>query len=92
MPVVLFFYKKECTKCDDQSFVMGDINRKIDDEISIFSFDTDLNLTTVNLLNEFYGIDQYPCLIIEDKKMCGMQDKDVIINTICEYTNISLCS
>lgn len=92
-PIVLFFYQnsEDCRKCDDQSFVLGDINRKAGTEVSIFSFDLDRNLTTVNLLKEFYGIGELPCIVIEDRKYCGMQDKDTIINTICQNANISLC-
>ncbi|MEK6808585.1 MAG: hypothetical protein AABY14_02770 [Nanoarchaeota archaeon] len=73
-PIILFFYKnsKECKKCDDQSFVLRDINKDIDEEISVFSFDMDINLTTLNILNNYYNIDQYPCLVIEDRKFCGM--------------------
>ncbi|MBW2998637.1 hypothetical protein KY321_03805, partial [Candidatus Woesearchaeota archaeon] len=48
---ILFFYKdsKECGKCDDQSFVLRDINymnRNNDaeiNEVGVFSFDMDLN-------------------------------------------------
>ncbi len=92
-PTVLFFYQngEDCDKCDDQSFVLGDINRKADAEIAIFSFDMDLNLTTLRLLHEFYQIDQYPCVVVEDQKACGMQDKSTIIEDICKAQEISLC-
>lgn len=42
--IISFFYKKSevCTKCDDQSFVLNDIKKDYDANISIFSFDTDL--------------------------------------------------
>lgn len=92
-PIILFFYQNsdDCKKCDDQSFVLGDINRKAGTEVSIFSFDIDRNLTTVNLLKDFYDITDLPCLVIEDKKYCGMQDNAMILSTLCQNATISLC-
>jgi len=92
--IILFFYKNadECKKCDDQSFVLTDINKKLDPELAIFSFDMDLNLTSLKVLADYYGIDKYPCTIIEDHKFCGMQDKTFILKKLCEYSPwISIC-
>ena len=71
--------------------MLSDINEKIDEEISIFSFDMDMNLTTLKILNQYYEIDEYPCLVIDDKKFCGMQDKSIIIRNLCMVANISVC-
>ncbi|HIH42240.1 TPA: hypothetical protein HA246_01210 [Candidatus Woesearchaeota archaeon] len=92
-PIILFFYRnsEDCKKCDDQSFVLSDINEKIDEEISIFSFDIDMNLTTLKILNQYYEIDEYPCLVIDDKRYCGMQDKNIIMKNLCMIANISVC-
>lgn len=92
--VVSFFYRNsaDCKKCDDQSFILTDIKKKAKDEISIFSFDADLNLTTINLLLQYYGITEFPCVVIRDNKYCGIQDTDFIITTLCESGTLSLCS
>jgi hypothetical protein len=96
---ILFFYQNsaDCKKCDDQSFVLNDIN-EIDDEkgkneIAIFSFDVDLNITSINILNQYYKIDQYPCIAFSNnEKMCGMQDKNIIIKKICSINpKINIC-
>jgi len=92
--VIAFFYQnsEDCKKCDDQSFVLTDINDEIDDEVSIFSYDADLNLTSVNLLKTYYKIDQYPCIIINDRAYCGMFDKKFVMEKICEAEpTISAC-
>lgn len=91
--IVLFFYKKkeECKDCDAQSFVLTDINKKIDEEISIFSFDSNLEISSVNLLETYYKIDEFPCVVIEDKKHCGLINKNNLIKIICEDDNVSLC-
>lgn len=92
-PIILFFYKnsEDCSKCDDQSFVLIDINEEINDEISVFSFDMDLDLKALDYLKQFYEIEKFPCLVIDDVKYCGMQDKKVIIDTMCKSYNLSIC-
>jgi hypothetical protein len=92
--IVSFYYRNSqvCKKCDDQSFVLTDIKRELNDEVSIFSFDMDLNLTNVKLLTDYYEIGDLPCIVVDEHKFCGMQDKDFIIKKMCETnTNISVC-
>lgn len=91
--VISFFYRKseECSKCDDQSFVLTDLKKMAPKELSIFSYDVDLNLSTVNLLKEYYEVDQYPCVIIDDVKYCGIQDKGFIVGKLCESYPLSIC-
>lgn len=95
---ILFFYKNsaECEKCDDQSFILSDINRLDDDdghqEMAIFSFDMDLNISTINILSRYYEIDEYPCIIIEEKKYCGIRGERLIMEKICqEPENLYIC-
>lgn len=84
--ILAYFYEDSaaCPSCDDQSFVLTDINRNVDQEISIFSYDVDLNLTSVELLREFYDVDELPCIVIEDETYCGMRDRDFILEQICQ--------
>lgn len=92
--VVSFFYKnaEDCKKCDDQSFVLTDIKKASNNEVSIFSFDVDLGLSSINLLATYYEIDEFPCLIINEKKHCGMLDKEFIVQKICiDSPTASLC-
>lgn len=97
---LLFFYQNsaDCKKCDDQSFVLSDINA-IDDlragnEIAIFSFDMDLNITTLKVLGKYHQIEQMPCVVFADgDTKCGMLDKDFIINKMCQdNANLKICS
>lgn len=92
--IILFFYRaaKECPKCDDQSFVLTDIKEDLENEIAIFSFDTDLNITSVQLLSTFYNISTYPCIVIGDKSYCGIQDKAFITKTLCTMKKNTSCS
>ena len=51
----------------------------------------DLNLTNVHLLSEYYEIAEYPCIVINEQKFCGMQDKSFILRKMCEQSNLSVC-
>jgi len=93
--VIAYFYQNsaDCTKCDDQAYVLSDINRDIDPEVAIFSFDHDLNLTTVNLLERFYNVTQFPCVVIDDQTFCGIRGKAFIEQQMClSNPEISLCA
>ena len=93
--IISFFYrnKKDCNKCDDQAFVLTDLNKDIDEEIFIFSFDADLKISFIDLLIEYHKIEEFPCVIIEENKFCGMMDKNEIKNKICSISpNVSICN
>ncbi|MBI2651364.1 hypothetical protein HYX01_02755 [Candidatus Woesearchaeota archaeon] len=91
--IILYFYKKkeECSNCDAQSFVLTDLNKEIDSEIAIFSFDTNLELPSINTLVLFYNVTSYPCTVIENKTYCELLDKDSLIEALCGYKNHSIC-
>jgi len=91
--IILYFYG-ECDKnrlCDEQGFVLSYINRMIDPEISIFSFDTDLKLSSVNALLELYNVTKLPCVVVEGDTYCGLHNKDEMIEIICKHGNVSIC-
>ncbi len=90
--IILFFYQnaQDCKKCDDQSFILGDITNlddKIngeDSELAVFSFDLDLNLSSINLLRDYYSLYNPPCIVYDEKAYCGIQDKKTIMTMICD--------
>ena len=92
--IILYFYEKGefCPDCDGQAFVLTNLNKEINEEIAIFSFDSDLELPCVSTLELFYNITSYPCMVIEDDIHCGLFDKDQLIDLLCGYRNLSLCS
>jgi len=97
--VLLFFYQNsaDCKKCDDQSFILADINELDDEdgrqEVAIFSFDMDLNISTVSLLSKYYKTSNYPCIVMNEEVYCGIQDKNFIMNKICtNQPRLYICS
>ncbi len=94
--IVLFFYKKkeECPDCDAQSFVLTDIKKDMEsakDEISMFSFDADLDVQSVNVLTQYYNITTLPCTVIEDKPYCNLRNKEEFMNILCSLQNYTVC-
>jgi len=91
---ILYFYKKkeDCPDCDAQAFVLTDLNKEVDSEVAIFSFDSDLELPSINTLELFYNISSYPCIVVEDYTYCGLHGKNKLVDIICNLKNISLCS
>jgi hypothetical protein len=97
--IISFFYRKKefCDKCDAQSFVLRDIKLQLEDlgksdQIAIFSFDVDTNLTTVNLLTKYFNTSNYPCTVIENETLCGIKDKQELLDVICRKNRIAACS
>ena len=90
---LLYFYG-ECDKnkqCDEQGFVLSYINQQIDTEISIFSFDKDLDIPAVNALMELYNVTLMPCVVVGGEAYCGLHDKDQMIEIICRHGGVSMC-
>ena len=91
--VILYFYEKKdlCPDCDGQAFVLTDLNKEIDAEIAIFSFDSDLELPSVSTLELFYNITSYPCIVVEDNAYCKLYNKNQLIDLLCDYRKLSIC-
>jgi hypothetical protein len=93
---IMFFYKKseECPTCDDQSYVLNYFNQRIDPEIAIFSFDSDLNLPSVDTLRGIYNVTEYPSLVVEDSVYGGLRDRDELQKILCDKSNgtLSVCA
>lgn len=83
---ILFFYtpEEQCARCNDQSFVLTYLKQLLKDKLLIFSFDSTLeNEHLINILRNMYNITSYPALVIDDKSVQGMQDKDALLKEIC---------
>ncbi len=92
--IISFYYvnSEDCTKCDDQSFILTDIKRDAKGELLIFSFDADLDLTSIQLLMDYHELNEFPCLVINDETYCGIQSRDFIIETVCENSSTHFCT
>ncbi len=91
--IVLYFYGKcdENGKCDEQSFVLTYINKKIDPEIALYSFDTDLDLPSIDILKTIYNITELPAIVVEDETYEGFHDRGKLEEILCSHQNLSIC-
>ncbi len=89
---VLFFYKKKeaCPDCDAQSFVLTDVKKDL--ELAVFSFDSDLALAPVAILESYYNITTYPCTVVDETPYCGLYDKTEISAILCRHNVTALCA
>lgn len=92
--IISFYYTngEDCPKCDDQSYVLTSINQQYDERVSIFSYDTELNLSTVSVLVEYYNITEYPCIVVEEEVYCGIRSKEFVVEKICASIEAEFCS
>ncbi len=75
---ILYFYKKACTKCDEQGYVLTYLREKYP-ELRVYSFDLDLNISALQTLASMYKIkNQFPAVVIAGKTYTGLMDKDKI--------------
>ena len=96
--IITYFYKKkeECPSCDDQSFVLVDLKRELENMdaevvLAVFSFDADLNLPTVEVLMRSYNVTSFPCMVIGGEAHCGIFNKEQTLDLLCAKSNISIC-
>ncbi len=90
---LIYFYgdSVQCPDCDAQSFVLTDLNKDIDDEISIFSLDVDLDVMGTEVLESYYNVTSLPCVVVEENTYCGIKNRKQITEILCNEANISIC-
>lgn len=77
---ILYFYgtEKNCTDCIRQGYVLDSL-RTTYPEINIYSFDYDLQLSTIRALKRIYKIgDTLPALVINGKAISGFKTAEEI--------------
>lgn len=79
---VIYFYSKNCTKCDDQAFILTYFKQNLGDKILVFTLDGDLNEPSIQVIKKNYVITSYPTLIINGENHSGFMSKDDIEKAI----------
>jgi thiol-disulfide isomerase/thioredoxin len=68
---IVYFFNKECARCDDQGFILTYMKRKYGDGLLIFALDSDLDEPSVNAIKQYFNISEYPTLIINGQVYPG---------------------
>lgn len=79
---VIYFYSKNCEKCDDQAFILTYFKKNLGEKILIFTLDGDLDEPSIQVIKRNYNITSYPTLIINGQSYNEFVSKDKIENII----------
>ncbi len=65
---VMYIYsdKQECPACGDQGTILTRYRREYDNRLLVFPLDATLDLKTIDIIQQSYGIDTYPAIIVGD--------------------------
>ncbi|RLJ10033.1 MAG: hypothetical protein DRP15_01430 [Candidatus Aenigmatarchaeota archaeon] len=82
---IVYFFSKDCARCDDQGFILTYLKSKFSDNILIFALDADLDEPSVQVLKKYYNITTTtePALVINGKlyqKFCTEEELEKILN------------
>ena len=87
LSTILYFYstKEKCPECEQQAFILTYLKKRFKDRLMNFAFDGEYEQEPmITILKDSYEIDQFPTIVIEDKKFGGLTDKDIILVEICK--------
>ncbi|MEM5871691.1 MAG: hypothetical protein QW051_02340 [Candidatus Aenigmatarchaeota archaeon] len=79
---IVYFYSRNCERCDDQAFVLTYLKQKHEEKLLIFTLDGDLDEPSIKAIKTIYNITSYPYLIINGNGYIGFISKDEIENLI----------
>ncbi|HIG97876.1 TPA: conjugal transfer protein TraF [Candidatus Woesearchaeota archaeon] len=81
---MVYFFSRDCTSCDDQSFVLSFLKQKFNERLFIFGFDASFEQEPLlELLETTYNVTSFPTTIISDDRYVGFMSKDNLTQTIC---------
>lgn len=76
--IYLYSNNKNCESCNKQSLVLTAMRQKYP-ELRVYSFDYDLDLSSIETLKKAYKVPEtFPIIIVDDKVISGYIDKDTL--------------
>ncbi len=77
---VVYFYSKECEKCDDQGFILTYFKKDLGEKLMVFTLDGELDEPSIQVLKRNYNITSYPHLIVNGESYSGFLSKSELEN------------
>ncbi len=90
--LVLYFYsnaKGECPECQEQGFILTWLRKNYPD-VQIFSFDKNLPVTSLATLEQQYGVNETPFIVVNDRPYAGFQSKNALLLAVLDATNATM--
>lgn len=85
--VVYMYTKNDCGRCEDQGTVLTYYRRNYEDQVLVHPLDTDLEMKSIEFMEDFYNVTEYPTLIVERKVYEGFQNRDKVGEIIEQNLN-----
>jgi thiol-disulfide isomerase/thioredoxin len=85
---ILYFYSNDCSVCSGQGLILDYVKKLHPDSVMIFALDSDVDLNTLKMVKDAYGIKEMPTLIINDEKYSGLVSLDELKQIICNKIGI----
>ena len=75
---IVYFYSKECDRCDDQAFVLTYLKNKLSDRLLVFALDAELGEPSIKTIRDYYNITAYPSLVVDEKLYAGFHTRNAL--------------
>lgn len=85
--IVYMYTKNDCGRCEDQGTVLTYYRRNYEESVLVHPLDTDLEMKSIEFMEDFYNIEEYPALIIEGEVYEGFQDREKLGNVLEQNLN-----
>lgn len=84
---IIYFYSDDCEACQDQGTILTHVRQEYDREIVVYPLDTELGMSPINFLQDYYGVDRYPSLVIDGELHSGFMPAEELEENISERLN-----
>ncbi len=83
---ILYFFSKDCSKCDDQSFILSFLKQKFGARLFIFGFDVSFDEEPLlNMVENTYNVTEFPSLVIENSTYRQFLPTANLTSKICGF-------
>jgi thiol-disulfide isomerase/thioredoxin len=87
---ILYFYSTDCQDCNKQGLIYDYLKGEYPQNVMIFALDSNVDLNTLKILKEVYGVERIPTSVINDEKYEGLVELEQVKGILC--TGINICS
>ncbi len=84
---VLYLYTDDCELCPDQGTLLTYYLQVYGDRLIVFPLDASIGSRPVQMLEDAYGIERYPSLVIDGEVHEGFHDRDELGELLDTYIN-----
>jgi thiol-disulfide isomerase/thioredoxin len=75
---VIYFYDSGCENCEDQAFVLTYLKNKLEENFLVFALDADSEEPSIIAVKEFYDINKYPSLVVDEELYEGFHSTETL--------------